>query len=161
MTLNQSFQVLPHGAVTGGSFHYSANTDTGVISYSGSVIVKVLFFSRTIALDPGTVTVNPSLLLSSSFQMPSATISVPPVLMTVTEVNPNVSSQVSITITGQSMTGVGTIDTTHLYILISKVTAVGNVGPFAVSVEIDPVSSSVKPMWKKSFRDLFRKVFGI
>lgn len=154
MTKSQTFEVQKNGIVKGGSFQYSADTDTGRIFYSGSLSVGSFFFSKKVPIGPGQVQVDPKLFLSGSASQNGNVIVIPPVTMTVASVDPGVDSVVQVTVQGQDISGFATIDISGQYISVKKVTASGKVALFNINIEADPVVAS------PSLKDRLKKLWG-
>lgn len=156
MIQSQSFVIKSRGKVKGGNASYVLDTDNGQIQWTASVTVGMFFVSKTVSKQ-GVYKVDPLLLKSKRLSELGDTFSVGTAVFTITSVAPGTAG-VKLEVTGEQITGVGSLDTTQDTIRISELfaTVTTSVAGMSITLELDAVPSPIRFIPRKS---LLKKLF--
>lgn len=142
----QNFAVRQNGSVKGGWATYEADTDSGLIKYSGQLHLR--FPLGTHSIGPANYVVDPGFLLSANLQKIGDTISVGPTTLTVSTGGVGSASvDAAISVAGQPMSGFVNLDISGRYFKINFITATVKV-PIIGTILVQADSATDLPTYK-------------
>lgn len=132
--MNQTLSVVPQGLIEGGSVSLQAD-DAGVITFSGSVVAGIGWFSRTFA-DSGSLKIDPSLLLCKNlkagqvFEFPGVEITIKSVAVF------GGYADIKITEGTDALTGTAMLDLSHDDLMFKHILLSGTADGHDVTIEL-------------------------
>ena len=138
MLLFQKFSVMPKGYVQGGSLQYSADTDTGVITYSYNITAKMFFFSKNFT-GSGTTKTDPKQFLSSNIKV-GENLVIGPITIKVNSIAKE-KATCKLTVENEQIHEAGelVLDLSKQHISILSVNEAGTVAGFEINLTVLPV----------------------
>jgi hypothetical protein len=135
MIIAENLNVVPQGCIESGKVNIQVDESTGLITFSGSIIVGWAFLSQTLN-QSSQAKIDPSNLLSASFH-PGLKWQICGVTAMVQSIKGSVASvQVAYVNGADSMVGYAYVDLSGQYIVLTSVLASGTVQGMSVTLEL-------------------------